>query len=412
MRGKSGREYLFLDGDLGEHLRATSQRMLAAIDAHPADGILTSPVETLVDFFVNQHTVTPVVLDEEGIYADEPKETRIDVTGNARYGHRFDGGPVLAAGITVAFHVPFTGEQALLGLKPSRSYMNGVLGSAARGEVVVEFRTTEADKHNIKGEFAEQLRLMRDIVGWSGSDVEAFNTTLPRAAQERIESRRKRLLEHKSLANDLGFPVRRQDAGSRTYAVPEVRRTPRMANPPSKAATPPEPALDAAEYEHILSVCSNMVEVMERSPTAFHGMEEEHLRSHFLVQLNGQYDGGATGETFNYDGKTDILIRYQGRVIFIAECKFWHGGVKFTETVDQLLGYTSWRDTKTSILLFNRNKDTSAVVSQIPGLLSAHPNYVRSLSYTSTTGFRAVLRHRDDPDRHLTLTVLVFDVPR
>jgi hypothetical protein len=38
-------------------------------------------------------------------------------------------------------------------------------------------------------------------------------------------------------------------------------------------------------------------------------MREEDLRQHFLVQLNGQYEGQATGETFNFQGKTDILIR-------------------------------------------------------------------------------------------------------
>jgi len=44
--------------------------------------------------------------------------------------------------------------------------------------------------------------------------------------------------------------------------------------------------------------------VLERSPKAFAHMEEEHLRDQFLVQLNGHYEGQATGETFNAEGKT------------------------------------------------------------------------------------------------------------
>ena len=40
------------------------------------------------------------------------------------------------------------------------------------------------------------------------------------------------------------------------------------------------------------------------------------LRQHFLVQLNGQYEGQAVGETFNYEGKTDILIRSEGKKPF------------------------------------------------------------------------------------------------
>jgi hypothetical protein len=65
--------------------------------------------------------------------------------------------------------------------------------------------------------------------------------------------------------------------------------------------------------------------VMERSPTVFEKAEEEHIRVHYLVQLNGQYQGKATGETFNNIGNTDILIRHENKNVFVAECKFWEG---------------------------------------------------------------------------------------
>jgi hypothetical protein len=170
--------------------------------------------------------------------------------------------------------------------------------------------------------------------------------------------------------------------------------------------------LEQQHYEHILGVISSMVQVMERSPHAFANMGEEDLRTHILVQLNGHYEGNATGETFNYEGKTDILIRVDGRNIFIAECKIWKGANVFTNTIDQLLGYAAWRDTKTAIIMFNRNKDLSAVLSQIPTLASAHPNFKRQITdHKTETGFRFILHHRDDKNRELTLTVLVFDVP-
>ncbi|MBC7894618.1 MAG: hypothetical protein H7066_04345, partial [Cytophagaceae bacterium] len=70
------------------------------------------------------------------------------------------------------------------------------------------------------------------------------------------------------------------------------------------------------------------------------------IRDHFLVQLNGQYQGGATGETFNYEGKTDILIRDGDRNVFIAECKIWKGETELLKAVDQILAYLHWRDTK------------------------------------------------------------------
>jgi hypothetical protein len=75
---------------------------------------------------------------------------------------------------------------------------------------------------------------------------------------------------------------------------------------------------------------------MERSPSAFTMIDEEDLRQHFLVQLNGHYKGQATGETFNYQGKTDILVRAGGKNIFVAECKYWRGEKSYADTIDQI----------------------------------------------------------------------------
>jgi hypothetical protein len=127
----------------------------------------------------------------------------------------------------------------------------------------------------------------------------------------------------------------------------------------------PEPALSGVDYEEILRIMKNMVKVMELSPHAFLTMGEEDLRSHFLVQLNGAFKGQATGETFNFQGKTDILIRVDGKNIFIAECKFWKREKAFLGTIDQLLSYLSWRDTKAAVLVFNGNADFTAVLAKI-----------------------------------------------
>ncbi len=165
------------------------------------------------------------------------------------------------------------------------------------------------------------------------------------------------------------------------------------------------------EYEHILSVISNMVAVIERSPKAFREMAEEEIRQHFLVQLNGQYEGQASGETFNFDGKTDILIRHQGRNIFIAECKFWKGPESLRKALDQLLCYATWRDTKTALLIFNRERNFSTVVSRIPEVVRAHPNFRRDMPFNHEVGYRCAVHHRDDPNREIILTVLAFEIP-
>ena len=135
----------------------------------------------------------------------------------------------------------------------------------------------------------------------------------------------------------LGFPVKRKDA-SPTFIIPTKRRERPVQRPSvSNGKYEPEPILDDAEYQYILQILRSMSFVIERSPTSFASLDEEAISDHFLIQLNGHYEGGAIGETFNASGKTDILIRAGDKNVFVAECKFWHGPKAFDEAVYQLL---------------------------------------------------------------------------
>lgn len=180
----------------------------------------------------------------------------------------------------------------------------------------------------------------------------------------------------------------------------------------SHQAFVPEPALAESEYENILAIMRNMVRVMEASPHAFSTMKEEDLRQHFLVQLNGQYQGQATGETFNYEGKTDILIREKERNVFIGECKFWKGPESLTKTIDQCLGYLHWRDTKAAIVMFNRNKDFTNVLAQIEPTAKSHPGFKRRVRQAGETEWRFIFANKDDPNREVHLAIMAFDIPK
>lgn len=199
-----------------------------------------------------------------------------------------------------------------------------------------------------------------------------------------------------------------------TFAAPKVRRKIHPATPkPTASRTPfsPEPTLTVEDYEHILTVLENMVQVMEQSPGAFREIDEESLRTHFLVQLNGHFSGDATGETFNYEGKTDILIKVDGKNIFIGECKFWTGEKGFLETLDQVLSYLSWRDTKAAVLVFNRKKDFSGVLKKIESSAPTHPSFKKLVKQRSESSWTYLFGHKDDANREISITVQAYNVP-
>lgn len=402
---------LFSKFDLGAVLEAYAKQMQEEILCMGENEILNSSESNLCDYFEGKYALQVPILHEEGIQQD-PREVDIDVSGDPNRMIFDRSQPFYLKGIEVSFHVPFDGNAELFDCRANQFSLSLPRGEIHSEELVLTYQSLSHDANAVRNDLNGDLVRIKQHLQWAENQVGQFNRSIRANVAGWVTQRRTKLLNDRGMVQALGFPLKRREGAPQTYAVPAVRRKPPATRPAASSAPfKPEPALDMAEYEHILSVISNMVAVMERSPHAFRGMDEPSLRDHFLVQLNGQYEGQATGETFNFEGKTDILIRVEGRNIFIAECKFWRGPESLRDAIDQLLGYASWRDTKTALLVFNRQKNFTDVLARIPEVVKAHPNFRRQEAYESDTGFRFVLHHRDDKSRELIVTVLAFEVP-
>ena len=220
------------------------------------------------------------------------------------------------------------------------------------------------------------------------------------------------------LKKTIKYPLRKNEILPQTFVVPLERKKIQIQQ--SKIAISPIEEtyiIDLKDYDNILKICSDMASVMERTPSAFAKIDEESLRIHFLVQPNGHYEWTATGKTFNLGGKTDILIRQNNKNIFIAECKYWGGAKKHAETIDQILDYISYRDTKTAILVFVKNKDFTRTIEEMKKSTKEHPNCIRQMenynppSNSEYSSFRYEFKNKIDSDKHFYLTTMAFHIP-
>lgn len=406
-------DYLFAQADsiaVQEHQRQQLESEIAKLESNR---LLNTNVDDLVSYIVEKYRIDIPVLDEQNMNVDQ-KEAQRNVSGDSRrIGYYLDPGRAMhVTGTEVVVEVPFSGDAAMFKYRPSTFTTSPPKGEVSGNVIVFRFWSDTPTTAQVRTELDRWLNDVRQHLEWQRNSYAGFNGSLADNARSAITRRRDKLLANQNLVAGLGIALKRRADAMTTYTAPEVKRklTPKM--PPATGGTfKPEPVLEEAEYQHILDVLVNMVKVMERSPKAFQNSDEETLRTHFLVQLNGQYEGQATGETFNYQGKTDILIRSGTRNVFIAECKFWGGPAKLTETIDQLLGYLSWRDSKAAILVFNRNKNFSNVLSSIPDIVHAHPNFQKDEGKRGETGFRCAFRHKDDPAKIIHVTILAFDIP-
>lgn len=406
-------DILFFKADsfaVQEHQRKAAEIEIAGMDGNR---LLNTNVEDLVSYVVDKFRIDVPELDEANMTADQQEQVR-DLSGDPRrFEYHLNGGSVFSTGIEVVVEVPFSGDARMFGVRPNTYDTAPPHGEISGNTLVFRYWSDAPQGEHLKAALNGSLGDVKRYLQWQSETFKGFNDALAGSARTAITQRREKLLANQNLVAGLGIALKRRPGTVATYTAPEIKRKIAPKLPPASTGTfNHEPILEEAEYQHILDVIEGMVKVMERSPKAFYGIDEEALRTHFLVQLNGHYEGQATGETFNFQGKTDILIRSGDRNIFIAECKFWGGPAILTETIDQLIGYLSWRDSKVAVLLFNRNKDFSKVLDAIPATVKAHPNFQKDEGKRGETGFRYAFRHKDDAAKILHLTVMAFDVPR
>ncbi len=386
-------------------------RAMAGLKTKNENAILNVPTDDLVAELLTAHAFCIPELRESDTWLDENEITReVSFWG---YDIEMDrhGGTRTVTSHVVNFHVPFDGDAGFFNIAPSRRTLPGPAAEVRGQELIITVAIEEKTEGQVRQEFDGRIGAIKEYLSTLKNDLKNVTAGIEAPARDYIEQRRAQLLQNKNLVSSLGFPMKRRDDAPTTYRAPEVRRKLMSIKPQIVAAFKPEPALDETEYQHILNVMDNMTKVIERSPHTFMNMGEEDIRQHFLIQLNGQYEGQASGETFNFQGKTDILIRSDGRNIFIAECKFWHGEKLFLEAVDQLLSYLSWRDTKTAVVVFNRNKDLSAVLATIKGAMERHRHKKHGPKVEGDTRFRYVMGNPSDHHREIIVTVMVYDIP-
>ena len=393
--------------------------LLAAIHGYDANAVLQTPLEELAKYFEDRFLVQPLVLKNAEIYLPEPprEESVRERVADRVWGEGFVN--VDRNYISFTVHVPFDGDGSLFDLQPSsRTYnMSRQMQAFVSGnEIHLPYRLLAQDNVDLESYYNQDVSMISTNVDRLNGDIARLNAQIPALIREKLNERRGSASKSQTLIQSLKIPIKKRDDVPATYSIPDVQRKPKIIEAPKVKTYTPEPTLDAGEYENILTIIKDMALAMERSPETFAKLTEEEIRDFFLILLNGHYKGIATGETFNGVGKTDILIRHQNANPFIAECKFWKGQKKLEEAIGQLLGYVTWRDTKTSILLFNKQNDLTAVLEKAQETLKAHPNFKAEYALKSAdlegaeTVFGYKFTHPSDPDKEVYLTLMAFQI--
>ena len=374
-------DLLFNGGELRLALEAQAKKMAEAVEAEPEESLKQADAEEWAEALAHHFAIACPELQTDDIWREPVNDVKVDVSWD-RSRYFSDYASDLARnfpGYRVVVHIPFEGDAGVFSLRPSSFTFNPPRGRIQGSDLVLTIEYARDSQPDIDGQVNGFVGTVSQWLGFARGDVDSFNAGLEQQARQTIEGRRQRIERRDEHLAQSSIPVRRPgESGKKTYIADVLVRRPAPSLPQTRADEKPpklEPALEGRVFEHVLEVIRKQCLHIEQNPRTYVPMGEEDRRNVILSALTTHYDG-FTAETDNQGGHTDILARHDGRNVFICECKFWDGEASFTDTIDQLFGYTGWRDTKLAIVMFVREKGLTAILRKAKETLAAHPQFV------------------------------------
>jgi hypothetical protein len=391
-------------------------KITSEINSQSDSYILNVNVDDFSAHLVQKYTLDIPELHFEKVYVDTIEK---DIPGSRfpRFDFMITDTNKMFRKQVIIYHIPYSGDVNLLQLRPNPFTLMSYEANFDNRQkcVLIEIINFYNDPEKIKQQYNQEVNYLSSNYGNLRNNCQTFNTSLESSIRHSIDSRRQQVLQKNSLLASLGVPMKKKEGIAETFSVPNPKLKDKIIVKPIvyEKDFKPEPALDDNNYKKILKIINDVGKNFERLPSTYKGKSEEDIRDHILLILDPNFElGSAGGETFNKIGKTDISLRYDSSVVFVAECKYWKGGKMYLKTIDQLLGYLTWRNSKVAVINFVQNNEFSDVLEKVKISTKTHPNYLKELNSNDETWFNYKFHLNGDRNRELDLAVISFHLPK
>lgn len=384
-----------------------TKAMEGKVNALDDDYVLNIAEEDYINYLVEEYSLFTPEIHFEDAHIDTRK-----VLVDRQYLPHYWGVEDSYEATMVRYVVPIAGDSDLLYFHPPVWFSSGSgRFHVERGYIYTDILSLNNKAEDVTREYESEKDSCLRMLALLDKEIKAYNRALPGVARRIFSARKEKIKQENAFVASLGMPTANQKR-PKTYSVPTVSRRygpPKATNSPRKAEEL-TPAMDVQKYNQILDSIHTIGKMYESLPNVTKNMDEETLRDLFLAQIQTSFKSeSATGEAFNKSGKTDIMVKHGDGIIFIAECKFWHGRQVFLDAISQLLSYLTWRDTKTALLVFVRGVTMTAAINGVRNCISDHPNFKETLPATNETWLNYKFKMNQDDARLASLAVLLFE---
>ena len=193
-------ENLFSRPDLASALNSLIPEVPRYVDEISEEEFLEQTKEEIAEQVFQEAKENPVVLDEEHVERTVI-ETQVDVSHDPL---RFLGanrtGPFYVSGLLVKWIVPFTGDEEVFRLQTNPFSLLLPRGNVAQGKLVISLSLpNDDDSDRFKSYFEEQMKLVREFLGYANEQIERHNQGLNRTIEEAIVARKARIKRRKDV---------------------------------------------------------------------------------------------------------------------------------------------------------------------------------------------------------------------
>lgn len=351
--------------------------------SEPDNYVIAQPTEDLVKYY-SSFALSPIEFDSENEESINHKKSIKTIRAHERgSGYQYQG-DLRIESESIIVNLPIIPNKNIDKIMSLRTHAISISGGpqiAFKGNnIVIEIEIKgygiDLTDEQITNYVSNTRSTIKNFLTGKNSEILTENDKLATNLTQFINERKQKLDADKVRLQNLvkltKIPLARKDGD----VIRKIQVDQKPFVQKLRPKTPEEEyQLDTEKVLDIIKLINNQCLQFEKTPKTYDKFEETNLRDLLLSNLNSVFEGRATGETFNNKGKTDIYLNIDKGNILIAECKFYGGKKLYHETIDQILGYLTWRQNFGIMISFCKQKHFSKILSDTGDIIKAHNSY-------------------------------------
>ena len=402
-----------------DYIKEIRSKIEREIEELSEEKITAESIDKWVEYFASKYKIDIISLEQKKIQI-EVEQTEIE-TNNRLYTTPYQKADFFIDGYKITFKIPFLGEDKLFYLKPSACIMGDFevdkLVPPKADETGYLYYSCKYSKECLDGQenlkeyvdddFKNRFNNYLKMIEYVNRDLRNFNSNIDEFIRDKLEIKENKYIELNTMKKVLEIPIHlKEDAPN---IKPILLKSVKKLEKPNPKSTfeEQEYCISDSDYNNILNIIHNACSAMESTAKTFNKNTEEELRDFIISTLGTHYVDNVTGEIFRKGGKTDIHIIFENKSAFIGECKIWHGIKKFEDAIKQIFGYSTWKDTKVSLIVFNKeNKDFQSILNSIDSWIKKNTKQSKK---ENSNAWKCLI-HREDTNSDIQIAIQVYDI--